>query len=90
MTKSSNCAIMFQYNSLCLNALSPMRFQFAYPFKIEAFFLVPQVLINSNYDTLSASKFLPRKLVSDLETDRNIKGLNLEDTGDEEGPWSYI
>ena len=33
--------------SLCVNALFPMLLQFAYPFKIEAFFLVPQVLINS-------------------------------------------
>ena len=49
--------------SLCLDALSQKLFQFAYPFKIEAFFLVPQVLINSIYDTFSAFKFLPGRLV---------------------------
>ena len=42
--------------SLNLNALSPMLFQLAYPFKTEAFFLVPKVLINSIYHTFIASK----------------------------------
>ena len=39
-----------------------MLFQFAYPFKIEAFFLVPQVLINSIYDTFIASKIPAMKV----------------------------
>ena len=36
------------------NALSPMLFQFAYPFKKEV--LVSQVLINSIYDAIIASR----------------------------------
>ena len=52
--------------SLCLDALSPTLFQFTYPFKIEAFFLVPLVLLNSTYDTFIASK-IPT-MFSDLET----------------------
>ena len=42
--------------SLCLDVVSPTLFQFAYPFKMEAIFLVPQVLVNSIYDTFIASK----------------------------------
>ena len=40
-----------------------LQFQFAYPFKIEAFFLVPQVLIQSTYDTFIAS-LIPTMKVS--------------------------
>ena len=32
------------------DALSPKLFHFAYPFKTEAFFLIPQGLINRIYD----------------------------------------
>ena len=53
MTKSRNCAIISQYN-LPLSRCT--LFQFAYPFKLEAFILVPQVLINSIYDAFIASK----------------------------------
>ena len=68
-----------------------MLFQFAYPFKIEAFFLISQVLINSTYTTFIASK-IPTMRVSfpDFETDRSQKELNLENTGDEEEPRSCI
>ena len=63
MTKSRNCAIISQYSLLCLDAVSQTLFQFAYPFKIESFFLVPQLLINSIYDTFTASKIPTTKLV---------------------------
>ena len=57
MTKSRKCAIISQYNLPYLEAFSPTLFQFAYPFKIETFFLVPQELINSIYDAFIASYF---------------------------------
>ena len=56
MTKNKNFAIIFNIISLCLSALSPMLFKFAYPFKIEAFFLV------SIYDALIASKIPTTKV----------------------------
>ena len=49
--------------SLCLDALSPMLFQIAYPFKVEAFFLVAQVLINSICDAFIASKIPTMKVI---------------------------
>ena len=54
MTKSNNLNII----SICLDALSQVLFKFTYPFKIEAFFLVPQVLINGIYDACIAFKIL--------------------------------
>ena len=48
--------------SLCLDALSPTLFQFAYPLKIEAFFLVSQVLINSIFVAFISSKILQRSV----------------------------
>ena len=42
--------------SLCLNVISSTLLQFAYLFKIEAFFLVRQVLINNIYESFIASK----------------------------------
>ena len=59
MTKSRNCAIISQCNLLFLDAFSPMQFQFAYPFKLEVFFLVP---INSIYDAFIASKIPTTKV----------------------------
>ena len=42
--------------SRSLDALSQTLFQFAYPSKIEALFLVPKVLMNSIYDAFIVSK----------------------------------
>ena len=57
--------------SLCLDALSTTLFQFAYPFKIEAFFLVPEVLINSICEAFIAPKNAYHEdQFSYLETDR--------------------
>ena len=57
---------------------SPTQFQFAYPFKIEVFFLVP---INSIYEAFIASKIPITKVSFQIwETDRSSKGLNLEST----------
>ena len=39
-----------------------MLFQPDYPFKIEAFLLVPQVLINSIYDAFIASEIATMKV----------------------------
>ena len=64
-----------------------MLFQFAYPFKIEAFFLVPQVLNKSINDGFIASKNSYHKgEFTDLEIDKSPKGLYLENKEDEEGP----
>ena len=86
MTKTRNCVLFLNIISLCLNALSPMLFQFAYPFKLEAFFLVPQVLINSIYDAFIASKIPTMKVSFQILKQIGPRGLNLESMGDKEGP----
>ena len=54
--------LLFNIISLHLDALSPSLFQFAYPFKIEVFILVPQVLIYCIYDTFIASEIPTMKV----------------------------
>ena len=91
MTKSRNCAIFLNIIFLCLEALFQILFQFAYPFKIEAFVLVPQVLINSIYDAFMAFKIPTIKVSFQIwKQNRSPKRLNLKDTGNEEGPRSCI
>ena len=48
--------------SLHLKALSPWLFQFAYPFKIEVFILVPKYLFTASMTPSLLMKFLPRRL----------------------------
>ena len=59
---NENMVNTFQYNPLQSNALSPTQFEFAYPFQIEVFFLVPQVLIHCLYDAFIASKLCSTKV----------------------------
>ena len=82
--------LFFNKVSLHLDAHSPSLFQFAYPFKIEVFVLVPQVLIFCIYDTFIASEIPTTKVSLAFGTDRSQKGLNLENTGDEEDLQSHI
>ena len=83
----NSLTLFFNIISLHLDALSPSLFQFAYPFKIEVFILVPQVLIYCIYDTFIASEITYTKASFELlGTDKSQKGLNLGNTGDEEGP----
>ena len=46
--------LFFNIISLHLVALSPLLFQFAYPFKTEVFSLDPQILIYYIFDTFIA------------------------------------
>ena len=62
MTKAIIVPLFLNIISFCLDALSLMLFKFAYPFKIEAFFLIPQVPINSIYDAFIASKIPTTKV----------------------------
>ena len=54
--------------SICLDARSPTLFQLVFPFKIDAFFLVPlapshEVLINSIYDAFIASEIPTTRII---------------------------
>ena len=89
--RAESVALFLNRISLCLDALSPMLFQFAYLLKIEAFILVPQVLINRIYDAFIASRILTTKVgLQFWQTVRSPKGLNLDSKGDEEGPRSCM
>ena len=74
--RAENVPLFLNIIFFCLDALSPTLFQFVYPFKIEAFFLAPQVLINSPCNAFIASKFLPRRLFFRFGN-RSPKGLTL-------------
>ena len=54
------CSLLFNIIPLQGNAnvLSPSPFGLAYPFQIDVFFLVPQVLIHCLYDAFIASYIL--------------------------------
>ena len=80
MTENKNCAIITQYNLPCLDTLSPPLFQFFLSLQNRRLLPGPQVLINSIYDAFIAFK------ISELKTYSSPKGLNMENTGDEEGP----
>ena len=56
LSRAETVSLFLNTISLRLDELSPMLFQFANPIIIEAFFLIPQVLVNSIYDTFIASK----------------------------------
>ena len=54
--RAENVPSFLDIISLCLDVLSPTLFEFAYPFKMDAFFLVPQILTNSLFNAFIASK----------------------------------
>ena len=81
-------ALIYLFWQICLRKSS--GFQSAYPFKIEAFFLVLQVLIKSICDTFIASKIRTTKVSFQIWKQIGPKGLNLEKAEDEEGPRSCI
>ena len=80
----------FQYNLPSSRCTFSILFQFACLLKIEVFILVPKYSFTTSMTPSLIPKFLPRRLVSALETDRSQKGLNLENTGDRIGLRSRI
>ena len=82
--KAAFVPFFLNITSFCSDALS--LFQFAYPFNIEDFFPVPQILINIIYDAFFASKISTTMVSFHISTDKSPKGLNLENMVNEEEP----
>ena len=74
VTKSRNYAIISQYNLLLYRCTfsNSVPVCLINPFKIDAFFLVPQVLINSIYDAFIASKIPTTKVSFQIRTQREV------------------